>query len=288
MSVAQEPLEAWVGRQEAAHDVATPSALRRLAALLDHEDPPWREHGTPPLGHWLYFLPDAPQRGMGSDGHPQRGGFLPPVPLPRRMFAGARISFPAPMPASGPLERRSTILRVAPKTGASGRMVFVTVRHEVFSAGELCVVEEQDLVYREAAPPRGGGGGGAAGGAAGGEPSEPDVTRVVTCDPVQLFRYSAVTFNAHRIHYDRDYATQEEGYPGLVVHGPFIATLLMDLHLRDRPGSEVAAFSFRAQRPIFDGRPFSLNLIRTPTGAELWAAGPDGGVAMSASLEARD
>ncbi|MDP3173583.1 MAG: hypothetical protein Q8M88_04030 [Phenylobacterium sp.] len=271
----------WVGRQEEALDVATLSAADRLAAVLDHQAPPWRAGETPPLGHWLYFLPSARQAQMDVDGHPKRGGFLPPVPLPRRMWAGGRQTFAAPLPAEGPLRRRSTIAQVAAKSGTSGELVFVTVRHEVFAGETACVVEEQDLVYREptapaapTAPPV----------RVAAEPV-PDVSRSVTCDAVQLFRYSALTFNAHRIHYDRDYAIHEEGYPGLVVHGPLIATLLMDLQLRDRPNAQVVGFSFRAQRPTFDGRAFSLNLKRTEAGADLWAAGEDGTVAMSAKVE---
>jgi 3-methylfumaryl-CoA hydratase len=276
-----QSLQTWVGRSEVLMDIATRGPQQRLAALLDHETPPWRPDEVPPLGHWFYFLPEARQSQIGPDGHPKRGGFLPPVDLPRRMWAGGRFAFPASLPLDAAIQRRSTVTRVQEKTGASGRMIFVTVEHQVEAAGRVCVVEEHDIVYRE--PPAPGAGG----------PSRPDpdmgpatATRQVVGDAVRLFRYSALTFNGHRIHYDRDYVTQVEGYPGLIVHGPYIATLLMDHYLRQHPRADVATFSFRALRPVFDGRPFELRLREVESGAVIWAVSEDG-VAMTADLTVR-
>ena len=259
---------AWVGRSEEAADVAAAGPIRRLAALLDHETPPWAPCVVPPLGHWLYFLPEARQSSLGPDGHPARGGFLPPVALPRRMWAGGRIAFFAPIPFDAPMTRRSTIASVTPKTGASGPMVFVVVRYEIFAGGQMAISEEQDIVYRGAGRP-------------GPSPSAPeaesDFHRLVSLGPVALFRYSALTFNGHRIHYDRNYATKE-GYPDLVVHGPLVATLLVDHLLRWRPAAPLTRFVYRARAPLFDSGAFALNLRRTESGANLWAQAPGGPV----------
>ena len=273
-------LKGWIGRQERAADRATAAPLAGLAALLDHATPPWREGEAPPLAHWLYFLPRARQSELAVDGHPRRGPFLPPVELPRRMYAGARIAFHAPIALEAALERVSTIAGVAEKTGASGRMVFVTVRHEVFADGTPALTEEQDIVYREAAK------GDETPAAAAPDMRACDLTRRITPDPVLLFRYSALTFNGHRIHYDRGYARAVEGYPGLVVHGPLLATLLMDHFLRAHPGAAVRRFSFRARRPLFDTAPFDLCLKEASGGAELWARDSSGAAAMTAEVEA--
>ncbi len=275
-------LKAWIGRTETAADVAAHGPLQGLAALLDHAEPPWRAGELPPLAHWLYFLPRALQSQITEDGHPARGGFLPPTPLPRRMWAGGRLTFHAPIRAGAAIERRSEIADVTEKTGSSGRMVFVTVRHGIWADGQHAISEEHDIVYREASraptPPPG--------------PAVPppacDALRTVTPDIVQLFRYSALTFNAHRIHYDRDYARDVEGYPGLIVHGPFLATLLVDHFLRRRPGAHVRRFDFRARRPVFDLAPFHLCLKDGGRENELWVAGPDGETCMTATLEATD
>jgi len=271
--------QSWVGRSETSLDVAAPGPVARLAALLDHENPPWRQGELPPLAHWLYFLPGARQSLIDEDGHPKRGGLLPPVALPRRMWAGGRVEFLAPIALGAAMTRRSTVRGVAPKTGKSGDMVFVTVGHEIFCDDRLAIVEEQDIVYRE----RGAAAATAEGRAAA---AAFDAQRSVTADAVMLFRYSALTFNGHRIHYDRDYARDVEFYQGLVVHGPLIATLLMDHHLRRHPGRRIARFGFRAQRPLFDGAPFDLFSRMDGSRTELWAAAPDAPVAMSAYAEA--
>jgi 3-methylfumaryl-CoA hydratase len=266
----------WIGRQETATDHADPARFQRLAGLLDHAQPPWPPGEIPPLGHWLTFLP-APRRSeVGSDGHPRRGGFLPPIELPRRMWAGGRLVFEAPLALGAALERRSTILEVTAKSGRTGSMIFVRVRHEIFADGQRAVSEEQDLVYREAprpgVPP------------AAGELSTRTAafTRTITPDPTLLFFYSALTYNGHRIHYDADFARSVEGYPGLVVQGPLIATLLLDHLLRRRPGLELAAFSFRARSPIFCPGSILLNGLERDGGADLWACDQENRLAMTA------
>jgi 3-methylfumaryl-CoA hydratase len=256
---------AWVGRNETREDVATIAPLRGLAALLDHEGTP---DTVPPLGHWLYFLPDARQSVIGDDGHPRRDdhSLLPPAPLPRRMWAGSRIEFLSPIAAGAALTRVTTIDAIKPRRGASGDLLFVTLRHDIAADGVAAIREEQDIVFRapaSPAPPPAP--------VAPAEPERSDATRSISPDPAMLFRYSALTFNAHRIHYDRDYARGVEGYAGLVVHGPLIATLLMDHFLRTTPGVTPRHFSFRAEAPLIDGTPFDLCLARDGAGARLWA-----------------
>ncbi len=273
-------LRDWIGRSESAEDVAAPAALTGLAAMLDHDNPPWPAGEVPPLGHWLYFLPKALQRDIAEDGHPHKGGFLPPVELPRRMWAGDTLTFHRPIRSGEAITRRSTIEEVTPKEGRSGRMVFVKVRHEISTAAGVAITEFHDIVYREAAKP-----GDAP--VPGERPAGEAVwQRRIQPDPVLLFRYSALTFNGHRIHYDRDYCRDVEGYPGLVFHGPLSATMLMDLFLRENPGVRVTGFRFRAKRPLFDIHPLTLCGAPTATGATLWVTDHEGFVAMSAELEA--
>ncbi|MBO1074998.1 FAS1-like dehydratase domain-containing protein [Roseomonas marmotae] len=271
---------AWIGRREQQRDIVAAGPLDRLAATLDREDPPATAgDAAPPLSHWIMFLPDARQSSLGLDGHPARGGFLPPVHhLPRRMWAGGRLSFHAPLRVGMAVTRSSTIADVSRRAGASGELVFVTVRHEIREDGQDAVLlaEEHDIVYRS--------GEAAAVKAAPEAPPPGAWQRSLVPDAVMLFRYSALTFNGHRIHYDRDYVTREEGYPGLIVHGPLVATLLLDLLRRRMPEAGVSHFSFRALSPLFDGAPVTLH--GTPPDAEgrimLWATNPAGGLAMRA------
>jgi 3-methylfumaryl-CoA hydratase len=218
----------------------------------------------PPLAHWLYFLPQALQREIGADGHPKRGGFLPPVPLPRRMWAGSRFAFDGePLRVGEAIRRASKIKSVEPKSGSTGSMVFVTVEHTVSGARGPSFVEEHDIVYREAAKP--------------GEkqreprPAPADATwsKKIMADPVLLFRFSALTFNAHRIHYDHPYATKIEGYEGLVVHGPLMAVLMLDLVDRVSPGAPVSAFDFKAVNPAFVPHALAVRAKTTETGFAL-------------------
>jgi 3-methylfumaryl-CoA hydratase len=272
-------LNAWIGRSETATDIISASALAGLAALLDYETVPWQAE-APPLAHWFSFLPQVRQSLIDRDGHPRRGGFLPPVPLPRRMWAGGRLEFRARLRIGERAERRSTIADIRHKHAASGELVFVVVRHEIIVNAVTCVVEEQDIVYRpevaglKPTPIRAS------------ETPPADVERAVIPDPVQLFRFSALTFNAHRIHYDRDYARDVEGYAGLVVHGPYLAVLLLDHFRRTAPGKRVTHFTFRAQRPLFDLTPFALCLNWTEDGARLWVRDASGETTMTADVKA--
>ena len=270
-------LKTWIGRQEILHDTVTHFPVAALSATLDRGDAdPVAGDPLPPLWHWLYFLPRARQSEIGPDGHPKRGGFLPPVPLPRRMWAGGRFTFHQPLRVGEPIRRTSEIADVSIKSGRSGNLVFVLVRHEVHGADGLAITEEHDIVYRDPPAP------GESPPAARPAPSDAVWRRDIAPDDVLLFRYSALTFNGHRIHYDRRYVTGEEGYPGLIVHGPLIATLLVDLLRRNDP-RPLANFRFRAVSPLFDIAPFAVCGRPGADGTvALWAQGADGRLAMEA------
>ncbi len=245
-------LASWVGRRERRIDLVNPSHLAAWNATLDRDDPFPREGDPVPPGfHWALFPPLARQSELGPDGHARRGGFLPPVALPRRMWAGSRIQFRRPLRAGEHVEQISVIEKVEEKRGRSGALVFVTVRHAVSGEEGPALEEEQDLVYAEVPRP-------------GAVPPTPEPAprgawlRRIVPDDVLLFRYSALTFNGHRIHYDRRYATAEEGYAGLVVHGPLIATLLLDLLRRQLPAAAVERFRFTGLRPTLDTSPLTV------------------------------
>jgi len=286
-------LRQWLGRSEQRSDVVTAVPLAALAATLDRDDPePLAGDEVPPLWHWLYFTPLARQSELGPDGHVRRGGFLPPVPLPRRMWAGGRFEFHHPLQVGDEIMRESRIVKVDAKTGRSGELVFVTVRHEIANARGLAFTEEHDIVYRDVparAPARGQGSAGEAPPAPQTAPVDETFAREIAPDPVLLLRYSALTFNGHRIHYDRSYVTEVEGYPGLVVHGPLIATLLLDLLRRELPHARVQRFAFTAVRPLFDIHRFTVCGRFEPGGvarnAALWARDHEGLLAMQARAE---
>ncbi|HEX6017305.1 MAG TPA: MaoC family dehydratase N-terminal domain-containing protein [Burkholderiaceae bacterium] len=270
----------WVGRTEQRSDRIDGAALDALAATLDRDDPPARAgDAVPPLAHWLFFLAAARQSELGADGHPRRGGFLPPIALPRRMWAGGRLTFQHALQVGDEVVRTSRIVGVDAKSGRSGRLAFVTVRHEIAGPRGPAIVEEHDIVYRD--PPR------AAAAEPAAAPADEAFSRRIAPDPVLLFRYSALTFNGHRIHYDRRYATEVEGYPGLVVHGPLIATLLVDLLHRERPAAAIRRFAFTARSPLFDGQPFHVcgRFDDGQRSAALWARDDRGALAMQASAE---
>ncbi len=233
----------------------------------------------PPLWHWFYFLPRATQQTLGSDGHPERGGFMPPVPYPRRMFAGSRIRVHRALTIGRSARREGEIRDVVLKSGRSGALAFVTVGYRFLQDDVLCIEEEQDIVYREPGGPVPAPTPGAFA-----PLPEGAWSRVVTPDPRLLFRFSALTFNAHRIHYDRDYAATVEGYPGLVVHGPLTAMLLVNL-VRAQSARSVCAFSFRGLTPLFDLAPFRLVATASDSSIALVAEGPDGRAALQASVE---
>ncbi|MDT8345990.1 MAG: MaoC family dehydratase N-terminal domain-containing protein [Thermohalobaculum sp.] len=270
----------WIGRSRTATDPMHPWAANALIATLELDRPALGPgDALPPFWHWLHFLEARPRSELGADGHPATGGFMPAVRQPRRMWAGGRVAFHDPLPLGAPATRRSTIADVAEKTGRAGEMTFVTVRHEIAGRAGLAVVEEQDIVYRfdpadDDAPrpaPREAPAGEAA-------------RRDWSCGPVELFRYSALTFNGHRIHYDADHARATEGYPGLVVHGPLLATLLLDLAGAMAGDGAIRRFSFRALAPVFAGEPFSACGLPTDGGLALWIRAGDGRLAMEASV----
>lgn len=247
-------LQKWVGNRQERVDWVNPNHLAAWNAMLDRDEPFPREGDpVPPSFHWTLFPPLARQSELGPDGHAARGGFLPPVPLPRRMWAGSRLELRRPLRVGERVEQRSVVEKVEEKRGRAGALVFVTVRHTVSGEAGVAIEEEQDLVYRE--PP-------SASAPTPPAPVEPAprgaFRREIVPTDVLLFRYSALTFNGHRIHYDRRYVTTVEGYAGLVVHGPLIATLLLDLVRRERPAATVERFRFRGVRPTVDVAPFTL------------------------------
>jgi 3-methylfumaryl-CoA hydratase len=271
----------WIGRTETVEDMIAPAPALSAAAMFDDRDATFDTGALlPPLWHWFYFLPKVAQSALGDDGHPAKGGsgFMPPIPLPRRMFAGARLDFASALRIGEPATRNAEILSVSEKAGKSGHLAFVTVRYTYAQGGRVRIEEQQDIVYREAAeqaiaapvpadwPPVPGGA----------------WTETIVPDTRLLFRFSALTFNAHRIHYDRPYATAVERYPGLVVHGPLTAMLLMEM-VRRRARRPIVGYAFRGLAPLFDLAPFRL--VGQPEGDEvaLEAHGPDGRPAMAAT-----
>jgi len=277
----QVKISDWIGRTESRADVITAWPIAALNATLDYEAAePAAGDAVPPGWHWLYFLEAKRAGELGHDGHPRRGGFLPPVALPRRMWAGGRIEFRQPLRIGDRVRRDSTLMSVEHKQGRSGDLVFVTVRHEVSANGTVALSEEHDIVYREAAKP---GDQPVAGKPA---PARAAWQRALTADPVLLFRYSALIFNGHRIHYDLDYARQEEHYPGLIVHGPLQTTLLLDLcrHHASRP---VRRLEYRALHPLFHTERFTVNGNPAADGssAELWTANAAGFIAMAGTAQ---
>jgi 3-methylfumaryl-CoA hydratase len=249
--------QAFIGKSERRQDTVWPLSARALAATLNVAAPEG-EH-LPPLWHWTIFQEWAPARALGADGHPQRDGFLPAAPaLPRRMWAGGRLQFYHPLHIGEQVSRDSTITSIDEKTGSTGPLLFVTVRHTISDSNGVALIEEQDLVYR-------GAQGVSAGADQASAPVADGVSTNVVIDTPLLFRYSAVTGNAHRIHYDQNYAANEEGYASLVVHGPLQATLLAGFALRQRAGSTLAEFSFRSRRPAL--------LHRCPLTLEAWPEG---------------
>lgn len=277
-TAAEAMLPDWVGRWRESEDELTRPAMRRLAAMLDRDDLTFAP-GTAVPPHWAAVLFDdaAPQSRLGPDGHPAKGDFLPPVPLPRRMLGGRRLTYHDAPRIGDLLRRRSEIIAITPKTGKSGRLVFVAVRHSVTGPRGLVSVEEQDIAYREAA-------------AAGAKPAAPaaaeparaaDWTEAFATDPVLLFRYSALAFNGHRIHYDADYARSEEGYPALVVNGGLTTLMLLEAAARRAGGRPLLRYAARTVRPLFCGRTATLN----GAGAALWAADAEGAPALTIEAE---
>ncbi len=272
---ASEKYAEWINRDVGATETFDRERHIRFDATFDREHDRSSRH-IAPMSHLIHFQSDVPLSKLGPDGHAEHGGFLPPIPLPRRMWAGSRIDFHRPIEFGSEVTRRSRITSITEKTGKSGLLVFVTTEHEFLVEGAVHMRDEQSLVFREeatgsAAPPPG-------------ETRRAAHSETVTPTPVLLFRYSAVTFNSHRIHYDHPYTTKVEGYPGLVVHGPLQATFLANYALDRMPDRQLASLTFRAQRPLFDLSPFTVNAAE-PEGdsLNLWTADAEGFTCMSAT-----
>lgn len=276
MTVSASPTDfsAWIGRTEEAHDVLSRNLVKRIAATFGETTPADGEP-LPPLWQWCFFQEPVFETLLGGDGHPARGGFLPPADTRNRMWAGGRVEFIEPLRVGAYAHRLSTLLQIEEKHGRTGSLLFVTVRHDYSQQGQLCVREEQDIVYREPNPPKLN---------SGAAPEPGDWSETIVPTPTLLFRYSAVTFNGHRIHYDYPYATGTEGYPDLVVHGPMIATLNLRAFIRANPGKRVRHFAYRGVRPLNVPTPFQVGGRLVEAGkAQLWA-GNAAGVAQSAEV----
>ncbi len=272
-----DALRQWIGREREDEDVAAVRHARLMAATVGRPGPALETgDALPPLWHWIYFLEGVPPAELGRDGHPARGGFMPPVPLPNRMWAGGRVDFEAPVPLGAKMRKRSRILSVDAKHGRSGPLVFVTVRHEVFANGARCIAEEHDIVYRD--PPAPGG----SAPAPADLPPEGAHRRAIEPDTTLLFRYSALTFNGHRIHYDLDYCRRVEGYANLVIHGPLVATLLAGF-AQEAGGKPLRRFEYRAVKPAILGTTLTLEANREGERVDAWSRLAEGGVSMRAS-----
>ncbi|QRY77887.1 MaoC family dehydratase N-terminal domain-containing protein [Pseudomonas sp. PDNC002] len=268
-------LSAWIGRSEASADQFTANLVKRLVATLDQ--PVDLDGGElPALWHWAFFQEPLAESGLGGDGHPARGGFLPPADNRNRMWAGSRLEFLQPFRIGAHAERVSTIKAVEEKHGRTGSLLFVTVQHAYTQEGAVVLREEQDIVYREPSPPK----------LSASDPlPEADWSETVQPTPTLLFRYSAATFNGHRIHYDWPYVTETEGYPGLVTHGPLIATLNLRAFERAHPGKRVRRFAFRGMRPLICPDAFEVGgRIVEPGKAQVWA-GNAAGIAQLGEIE---
>ncbi|MGX5219342.1 MULTISPECIES: FAS1-like dehydratase domain-containing protein [Pseudomonas] len=268
-------LSAWIGRSEEVHDQLSRNLVMRIAATLGEETPAHGE-ALPPLWHWAFFQNPVAENGLGEDGHPARGGFLPPADNRNRMWAGGKIEFIQSLRVGGDATRVSTITHIEEKHGSTGALLFVTVQHEYFQDGELAIREDQNIVYREPSPPKN---------SSGQSLVEGDWQESITPTATLLFRYSAVTFNGHRIHYDWPYVTDTEGYSGLVVHGPLIATLSLRAFCRANPQARLRQFSYRGLRPLVAPHPFEVGgKIDAAGSAQLWA-GNEGGMAQRSEVK---
>lgn len=277
-------LRQWIGRSDQASERLTPELVARFNATFDRQSGLAEGDAAPLLIHFCLCQPVVPTSELGPDGHPARGGFLPPVRLPRRMWAGGAFTFHDPLRIGDRVTRVSTIRNVEQKEGRSGALCFVTVEHEITAEGRKILSERQDIVYRDAPAP-------AKLAAAPVRPTRrpepvPPGTwsrRIAATAPL-LFRYSALTFNGHRIHYDAPYVTGVEGYPGLIVHGPMQATQLCQ-YAADLRGHSPARFSFRGLSPLFDGADYTLNAVSEGADLRLWSARIGGPVAMEAKAQ---
>jgi len=272
-------LSQWIGSKETTEETISVEPLHRMRATLDHAPKTMSEGEiVPALWHWAYFLQPIRASELGRDGHAALGDFMPPVPLPRRMWAGCQLKFSAPLRVGETARRESTVRGVKLKQGRSGILCFVDVEHAILVGDELKLTEIHNIVYRDTKQP------GDNKGRPPEAPGEAQWTREVKPDSTLLFRYSALTFNGHRIHYDLDFCRHQEGYPGLVFHGPLTATLLIEMLRQQNPGRSLESCDYRAYSPLFDDASFTLNGKMDGTDAILWAANPQGRLAMEATV----
>ena len=268
----------WLGNSEERHDQIVAFPANALSATLNYDVKYLDGSVLPPLWHWLYFLPIYRLDQANYDGHAALGGFLPPVKLPRRMWAGSRVSFLYDLTIGTEARKVSTIKSIQQKSGKSGDLVFVTVAHQVFQNDTCCIEEEHDIVYRSAPDIN------ATAPVFKTTDTSPEFSYVVKPDPILLFRYSALTFNGHRIHYDQPFCIETEGYEGLVVHGPLLATMMLDLIRQNFPDAVVKYFQFRALAPVFDTMKFEVCGCKISSSeVEIWIKRDDGVLAMSGS-----
>jgi len=274
----------FVGRSLMSEIAISSDRIRGLAALLDYAEPPWPNNQVPPTGHWLAMFPFTRQSNLGEDGHEKLGDFIPAIDYPRRMWVGGKINYHSPLSVNQPILHRTTISNIEDKTGKTGPMTFVTLMHEYLAEDELLLQEEQKIVYREASA----------------KPAirpinqlasnvgmkkDCDWSRQIIPDSTLLFRYSAVTYNAHKIHFDHDYVNKE-GYPGLLVHAPLTATLLIDLYQTEHPNVKITLFEYKAQSPLYVNDPVMLLGKNLEDGSvQLWAEDCSGTHAVTARLE---
>jgi 3-methylfumaryl-CoA hydratase len=272
-----EHLRQWIDRTQEASDIVTVQLVKALRATLFLDiGSPAKGDAAPFTTHWCLAQLVAPMNELGPDGHPARGGFLPPVPLPRRMWAGGQLEFLDVLRVGDEVTRSSRIADVTLKTGSTGALCFVTVDHTITTPRGVAIRERQDIVYRDVTPT------GAQKTAASPAPAAQH-RETHMADPVLLFRYSALTFNGHRIHYDRDYVTKVEGYPGLIFHGPLQAALLVEFAAKLHGDTSPKMFSYRGVQPLFDGAEFSVNANDGTNEMAVWTANADGAPTMKAT-----
>jgi 3-methylfumaryl-CoA hydratase len=274
-------LAEWIGRSASDTDIVTPAMVDALDATLGYDIMPRKEGDQAPQGiHWLCGTQKSRTQDLGADGHTLLGLVLPPVKLPRRMWAGSVIDFHRPIRVGDRIERRSTIRSITPKTGSAGPLVFVEVEHDIRTSGERALTEVHTIVFRGPPDTIRHGKTESMGSAVNGRP--PDIRYTLHPNEVMLFRYSALTFNSHRIHYDYPYVTKVEGYPGLVVHGPLIATLLINAVNNRFGGDSLKRFSFRGVAPAYCNDPLTIEARTTAEGFALRAVSGDGRLVMTA------
>ena len=290
MSVATlnlDDLKRHVGQKETTADVITAAQANLLRLTFGRPEPELKDGDVlPPGWHVIYFTPRIATGELRPDGTPARSAIMPDMPLPRRMFAGQAFRFHRPLRIGQSVRQETELTDVSVKSGSTGTMVFTTVVSRIHGPDGLAIEDERRIVYREEVKP------GDRNQAPRREPAPTDVPwrRTAAADPIVLFRFSALTFNSHKIHYDREWATKTEGYPALVVHGPFTQTLLIDFARDHAGGRAFASFTTQARAPLFEGAPFELRgrLASSGAGADLWAVTPEGTVAMSAQVEFRE